>query len=101
MEDIHPLTADAIGNPTSYRGYTMSWTGRQLKYAMKSTAMSSYTYDADGLRTKKLRATERSATIITSMAGWRTKSAATKSCISSTTSWEICSISATFTARQI
>ena len=47
------ITYDAIGNPTSYRGYTMDWRGRQLNYALKGTAMSVYTYDADGLRTSK------------------------------------------------
>ncbi len=47
------LTYDEIGNPTSYFGYDMSWTGRQLDSINGNDLSVSYKYDADGLRTEK------------------------------------------------
>ena len=47
------ITYDAIGNPTSYRGATMSWFGRQLESYSKSGTTVDYTYDSDGLRVSK------------------------------------------------
>ena len=47
------ITYDAIGNPLSYRGMTMSWQGRQLTQSVKSGQTIKYTYDADGLRASK------------------------------------------------
>ena len=44
---------DAIGNPISYRGATLSWTGRQLDSYSKGDTNITYTYDADGLRGSK------------------------------------------------
>ena len=48
------LTYDNIGNPTSYRdGMTMSWNGRELQSISKNSNTYSFTYNIDGLRTKK------------------------------------------------
>ena len=49
-----PITFDAIGNPLTYRGYTLTWqNGRQLA-SMKYGAINiGFTYDVDGLRTSK------------------------------------------------
>lgn len=47
------ISYDAIGNPTSYLGATLSWYGRQLKSYEKGSTSISYTYDADGLRGTK------------------------------------------------
>ena len=44
---------DAIGNPTTYRGWTMGWEGRQLKSAGKNGTNLSFTYDSEGIRTSK------------------------------------------------
>ncbi len=48
------ITYDAIGNPLSYRGYTMTWDGRQLA-TLSGNGISSagYRYDANGLRVSK------------------------------------------------
>ena len=52
--DGKTITYDEIGNPISYLGNTMSWTGRQLDSITKADGTSiSYTYDLDGIRTKK------------------------------------------------
>ena len=40
---------DVLGNPTSYRGYKLSWQGRRL---IRFDNVE-YTYDADGIRTSK------------------------------------------------
>ena len=53
---------DAIGNPTRYMNvnesgaiYTFSWqNGRQLASGTKGETTFAYTYNADGLRTKKV-----------------------------------------------
>jgi len=49
-----PITYDAIGNPTSYRGKIMTWkNGRQLaSYRVGSTTYA-FEYNADGIRTNK------------------------------------------------
>ncbi len=47
------ITYDEIGNPESYRGYTMGWEGRQLKTLSGNGLTASYQYDAGGLRTRK------------------------------------------------
>ncbi len=44
---------DAIGNPTTYRGANLTWTGRQLNSYNKDGTSINYTYDADGLRASK------------------------------------------------
>ena len=48
------IVYDAIGNPTSYDGWTYEWqAGRQLKKMVKSGTTAEYTYDHNGLRVKK------------------------------------------------
>lgn len=48
------ITYDGIGNPTSYRGWTMAWEGgRQLNSMSKSGTSLSFKYNESGLRTKK------------------------------------------------
>ena len=47
------ITYDAIGNPTSYMGATMTWNGRKLMSYTDSDTTVTYKYDADGLRTQK------------------------------------------------
>ena len=47
------ITYDAIGNPTSYLGYTLKWNGRQLSSLSGNGTTASYKYDADGLRSYK------------------------------------------------
>ncbi len=44
---------DAIGNPISYRGAAMAWRGRQLTGHTKNGVISTFSYDADGLRSTK------------------------------------------------
>ena len=47
-------TFDAIGNPTSYKSYTMMWEhGRQLAGMSKSGSALSFGYDTDGVRISK------------------------------------------------
>ena len=49
-----PITYDAIGNPLTYRGYTLTWqNGRQLASMKFGTINIGFTYDVDGLRTSK------------------------------------------------
>lgn len=47
------ISYDAMGNPTSYRGATLTWFGRQLKSYTKGNTSVSYEYDENGLRTQK------------------------------------------------
>ena len=42
-----------MGNPTSYRGATATWFGRQLQSYTKGSTSVSYKYDENGLRTQK------------------------------------------------
>ena len=52
--DGQTITYDEIGNPLSYRGYTLTWqNGRQLATLSGNGVTASYTYDVDGLRTSK------------------------------------------------
>ncbi|MDD4414257.1 MAG: RHS repeat-associated core domain-containing protein [Oscillospiraceae bacterium] len=44
---------DTIGNPTSYRGYAITWEGRQIKTLSGNGTSAGYKYDASGLRTSK------------------------------------------------
>ena len=49
------ITYDTIGNPLSYRGMTLTWqNGRQLSTLTKSGKTTSYEYDINGRRTKKV-----------------------------------------------
>ena len=48
------ITYDGIGNPLSYRGWTMSWQGgRQLSSMTKGSDTLSFAYNESGLRTSK------------------------------------------------
>lgn len=47
------ISYDAIGNPTSYLGWSFDWTGRSLTGATKDAQTLSFTYDANGIRTSK------------------------------------------------
>ena len=49
------ITYDSIGNPTSYRGYNFSWTGRRLTGATKVGNVYSFTYNDEGIRTSKTK----------------------------------------------
>ena len=50
------LSYDNIGNPTSYRdGMTMTWSGRELKSLNKSGYTYNFTYNLDGLRTRRIK----------------------------------------------
>ena len=52
--DGQAITYDEIGNPLSYRGYTLTWqNGRQLATLSGNGITANYTYDVDGLRTSK------------------------------------------------
>lgn len=46
---------DAIGNPTTYNGYTLEWNGRKLMEMSMNVGQFLYTfaYNADGIRTAK------------------------------------------------
>ncbi len=46
------IVYDAIGNPTTYRGWGMTWQGRQLTKAVKDKTIT-FTYDSEGIRTSK------------------------------------------------
>ena len=48
-----PISYDEMGNPTSYRGYTFTWRGKQLIGASNSSVSVSFEYNEDGLRQKK------------------------------------------------
>ena len=48
------ISYDGIGNPLSYRGWTMSWQGgRQLSSMTKGSDTLSFAYNESGLRTSK------------------------------------------------
>ncbi|HBL85213.1 MAG TPA: hypothetical protein DDZ99_10035 [Clostridiales bacterium] len=47
------ITYDAIGNPLSYRGNTLTWTGRQLNTLTSGMSTYAYKYDESGIRTQK------------------------------------------------
>ena len=48
------ITYDNMGNPTSYRGYTFGWRGKQLVSASNGTNSLTFEYNEDGLRQKKI-----------------------------------------------
>ena len=47
------ITYDAMGNPISYLGATLSWNGKQLTGYSKGGTNVTYAYNEDGLRTQK------------------------------------------------
>lgn len=50
------ITRDEIGNMLSYNGYTYTWEhGRELATMADSTGTWTFTYDANGMRTKKVK----------------------------------------------
>ena len=52
--DGEEITYDGIGNPLSYRGWTMSWqSGRQLAGMTKGSDTLSFAYNESGLRMSK------------------------------------------------
>ena len=52
--DGEEITYDGIGNPLSYRGWTMSWQGgRQLASMTKGSDTLNFAYNESGLRTSK------------------------------------------------
>ena len=52
--DGEAISYDGIGNPLSYRGWTMSWLGgRQLASMTKGSNTLSFAYNESGLRTSK------------------------------------------------
>ena len=53
--DGDSITYDAIGNPLAYRdGMSFTWIGRQMNTVTVNGATTRYTYDMDGIRTKKV-----------------------------------------------
>ena len=48
------ITYDEMGNPTTYRGYTFGWRGKQLTSASNGTNTLTFEYNEDGLRQKKV-----------------------------------------------
>lgn len=53
--DGEAIVYDNIGNPTTYRGSSLLWNGRELVGFFTSDGGAMYLYDASGLRTTKLR----------------------------------------------
>jgi RHS repeat-associated protein len=54
--DGQTLTYDNIGNPLNYRdGMSMTWSGRELQSISKNNNTYSFTYNLDGLRTKRTK----------------------------------------------
>ncbi len=51
--DGQAITYDEIGNPLSYRGYTLSWQGKRLQSLSGNNTTASYTYDEQGVRSSK------------------------------------------------
>ena len=47
------ITYDAIGNPVNIYGTTLTWQGRRLTSYTSGSNVYSYTYNADGIRTRK------------------------------------------------
>ncbi len=44
---------DVLGNPTVYRGRTLTWQGRRLLSLVHNNNYANFTYDANGVRTSK------------------------------------------------
>ena len=54
--DGKEITYDKAGNPVSYDGITYTWSGKQLtQITMADGSKTQFTYDANGLRTRKLQ----------------------------------------------
>lgn len=53
VDENEKISYDNIGNPIVYRGAEMAWKGRQLTGYAKNGTMSTFSYDADGLRATK------------------------------------------------
>ena len=51
--DGQTITYDEIGNPLSYRGYTLTWQGKRLQSLSGNSTTASYTYDEQGVRSSK------------------------------------------------
>ena len=51
--DGQTITYDEIGNPLSYRGYTLTWQGKRLQSLSGNNTTASYTYDEQGVRSSK------------------------------------------------
>ena len=51
--DGEAITYDEIGNPLSYRGYTLTWQGKRLQSLSGNGTTASYTYDEQGVRSSK------------------------------------------------
>lgn len=52
--DCEEIEYDSYGNPTSYRGYTMTWKkARQLSTIADEDTSISFKYDSNGMRTQK------------------------------------------------
>ena len=51
--DGEAITYDEIGNPLSYRGYTLAWEGKRLQSLSGNNTTASYTYDEQGVRSSK------------------------------------------------
>ena len=49
----YAITYDAIGNMTSYNGRTLTWSGRRLASFNYNNKTTTYTYNAEGIRTSK------------------------------------------------
>ena len=47
------ISYDAIGNPTTFNGYALTWHGRQLKKMKSDSQEIKFLYNADGIRTVK------------------------------------------------
>ncbi|MDO4564628.1 MAG: InlB B-repeat-containing protein, partial [Clostridia bacterium] len=53
LTDTKTLSYDAMGNPTSYLGATLTWEGKQLASSTVDGMTTTYAYDENGLRTRK------------------------------------------------
>ncbi|MBR0540960.1 MAG: hypothetical protein IJK26_02000, partial [Clostridia bacterium] len=53
LDGEYPVTSDAIGNITSYNGFTYSYLGRQLTGLYNNESGILYGYNADGQRISK------------------------------------------------
>jgi len=51
--DGQTIVYDSMGNPTTYRGYTMTWRGKQLAGFTGGTKSIAFEYNEDGLRQQK------------------------------------------------
>ena len=49
------ISYDGVGNPTTYNGYTLTWSGRQLMEMSMNAGQFKYTfqYNDEGIRTEK------------------------------------------------